>query len=131
MDVIDGLLRIKRIREERREADMRQAKQQFETAAEALRRSRELQQQRDRERADRERSLYEDVCARVVVVRELDDLRFEVDAMKEAAKADAQTVVDAQAQRLKRREAFDQSVDIWRLAAQATQRFDDLSAQQR
>ena len=95
MEVINGLLRIKRIRENSREGDMRRAKQQFELAAEALRRASELQEQRDRERADRERSLYDDVCARVVIVRDLDDLRYEVDVMKDAAKADAQAVVDA------------------------------------
>jgi type III secretion protein O len=131
MEVIDGLLRIKRIRENSREADMRRAKQQFELAAEALRRASELQEQRDRERSDRERSLYHDVCTRIVIVRDLDDLRYEVDVMKDAAKADAQAVVDARTQRLARRQAFDESAGAWRLAARATQKFEDLSAQER
>lgn len=131
MEVIEGLLRIKRIRESSREAEMRRAKQQFELAAEALRRASELQQQRDRERAERERSLYQDVCSRMVIVRDLNDLRFEVDTMKEAAKVDAQAVVDARTQRQARREAFEEAAGIWRLAARATQKFQDLSAQER
>jgi type III secretion protein O len=131
MEVINGLLRIKRIRENSREGDMRRAKQQFELAAEALRRASELQEQRDRERANRERSLYDDVCARVVIVRDLDDLRYEVDVMKDAAKADAQAVVDARTQRVARRLSFDEAAAAWRLAARATQKFEDLSAQER
>lgn len=131
MEVINGLLRIKRIRESSREADMRRAKQQFELAAEALRRASELQEHRDRERAERERSLYHEVCTRIVIVRDLDDLRYEVDIMKDAAKADAQAVVDARTQRLARRQSFDEAAGAWRLAARATQKFEDLSAQER
>jgi hypothetical protein len=131
MDVIEGLLRIKRIREDSREAEMRRARQQFEAAAEEVRRAAEAQRRRDLERAGRERAMYADVCKRTVVVRELDELKLEVDAMKTAAKADAQAVVDAQAQRQARRQAFGEATGAWRLAAQATRKFEDLSAQQR
>lgn len=131
MDVIDGLLRIKRIRETSRESEMRLARQQLEQAAEALRRASEEQKQRDGERTARERSLYEEVCTRLVVVRELDELKHEVDVMKEAAKTDAQAVADAQNQRQTRRQEFDVATGAWRLAAQATQKFEDLSSEQR
>ncbi|WP_048439642.1 YscO family type III secretion system apparatus protein [Caenimonas sp. SL110] len=131
MDVINGLLRIKRIRQDCRESDMWRSKQQFEHAAELLKQARDLQQQRDLERVERERSLYKDVCERIVVVRDLDELRYEVDTMKEAAKVDEQSVQDAQTQRLKRREAFDEATAAWRFAARATQKFMDLSEHQR
>jgi type III secretion protein O len=131
MEIIDGLLRIKRIREDSREAEMRLARQQLERAAEALREATEAQQRRDRERTEREQSMYRDVCSRVVVVRELDDLRHEVDAMKEAGKVDAKAVVDAQAKRQERRQSFDEATGAWRLAMQATQKFEDLSAEER
>jgi type III secretion protein O len=130
-EVIEGLLRIKRIREDSRETQMRRARQHFEQAADALRRARDTQAQRELERTERERALYRDVCTRVVVVRELDDLKFEVDAMKEAARTDAQAVADAQAQRQKRREAFDEATQAWQLAAQATRKFEDLAAEDR
>jgi type III secretion protein O len=130
-EVIEGLLRIKRIREDSRESHMRRTKQQLEQAADALRRARESQQQRDNERTERERAMYQEVCTRVVVVRELDDLKFEVDSMKEAAKADAQAVVDAQSQRQKRREAFDEATRAWQAAAQATRKFEDLATEDR
>jgi type III secretion protein O len=132
MDIIDGLLRIKRIREDSREAQMRQARQQLEQAAEAMRRAAEAQQQRDRERNQREKAMYQDVCTRLVVVRELDDLRHEVAVvMKAAAEADAKAVVDAQEARANRRKALDEATGVWRLAAQATRKFEDLSAEQR
>jgi hypothetical protein len=131
MDVINGLLRIKRIREDAREAEMKYAKTQLELATEAVRRATEEQQKRDRERTEREQSMYADVCSRLVVVRELDDLKFEMDAMKEAAKVDAQAVVDAQSQRQKRRLSFDEAVGAWRLAAHATKKFEDLSEEER
>jgi hypothetical protein len=129
MDAIDGLLRIKRIREESREAELRRARQHLETASEALRQARQSQQERDQERRDRERALYEEVCARTVVVRELDDLKWKVDVMKDEAKSDAQAVVDAQTQRQKRREVFDDATSSWQAAAQAKQRFEDLAAE--
>ncbi|WP_395687938.1 type III secretion system stalk subunit SctO [Caenimonas koreensis] len=130
MDVIDGLLHIKRIREECREAEMRRARQHLELASEALRRSLEQQRERDKERVEREESLYTDVCARVVVVRELHDLKHEVDSMKEAAKLDAKAVADAQETRVMRRKTFDDSVTVWRMAALAASRFQDLSETQ-
>jgi type III secretion protein O len=131
MDVIDGLLRIKRIREDSREAEMQRAKQQFEQAATALRRALEAQQQRDQARTARERALYQEVCAKVVVVRELDDLRHTIDAMKQEAQADAKAVTDAQTQRQARRQAFDEAAGAWRVAARATQKFEDLSLRER
>ena len=131
MQVITGLLRIKRVREDSREAEMRGARHQFELAAGALRRASEFQQQRDHERTERETSLYDNVCTRVVVVRDLNDLNFEVDVMKDAAKADAKAVVDAQQQRSTRRQAFEEATGSWRLAARATQKFEDLAAQER
>ncbi|HTH78704.1 MAG TPA: YscO family type III secretion system apparatus protein [Ramlibacter sp.] len=129
MDVIDGLLRIKRVREESREAELRRARQHLETAAEALRKAKQSQQERDQERTDRERSLYDEVCAKTVVVRELDDLKWKIEVMKDEAKADAQAVVDAQTQRQKRRDTFDEATSAWQLAAQAKQRFEDLAAE--
>ncbi|MBC7602616.1 MAG: YscO family type III secretion system apparatus protein [Ramlibacter sp.] len=131
MDVINGLLLIKRLREEIREAEMRVARQQLELAAEALRRASELQRERDQERTEREDSMYEDVCTRLVVVRDLNDLKYEVDTMKEAAKVDAKAVVDAQETRVTRRKSFDDSVGTWRMAALATSKFADLSETQR
>ena len=131
MDVIDGLLRIKRIREDSREAEIQRAKQQFEQEAAALRRALEAQQQRDQARTARERALYQEVCAKVVVVRELDDLRHTIDAMKQEAQADAKAVTDAQTQRQARRQAFDEAAGAWRVAARATQKFEDLSLRER
>jgi type III secretion protein O len=130
MDVIDGLLRIKRIRQDSREADMRRARQLLEQAAQALRDATQQQQQQDRERTERENKLFDDVCQRVVQVRDLNELRGEVDIMKEAAKQDAEAVVQAQKHRTTRRESFDQSTVAWRIAAHATARFEDLSAEQ-
>jgi type III secretion protein O len=127
MDVIDGLLRIKRAREEIREAEMTGAKHRLEHAAELLRNAIAVQQQRDEERSERERSLYDDVCSRVVVVRDLNELNSEVDQMKDEAKADEEAVQDAQKQRTARRHALDEATHVWRAAALATQRFADLA----
>ena len=50
--------------------------------------------------------------------------------MKTAAEADAKAVVDAQEARANRRKALDEATGVWRLAAQATQKFEDLSFEQ-
>jgi type III secretion protein O len=130
MEVFEGLLRIKRVREESREVELHRAKQHLEMAVQALAQARESQHQRDRERADRERALYEDVFKRTVFVSELDDLKLEIDAMKTAAKADAQAVTDAQEQRQKRHETFDDRLKAWRVAAQAARKYEDLAAEE-
>ena len=131
MEVIEDLLRIKRIREESREAEMRRARKQLELAVEELKQARDAQDRRDKERAERERKLYEELFARTVVVRELDDVKFEVQAMRAAAQADAQAVMDAQSQRQKRRETFDEMVKAWQAAAQTKQKFEELAAEGR
>lgn len=131
MEVIDGLLRIKRAREECREAEMHGAMNQFERAAEALREAIALQKRRDQERADREKAMFDDVCKRVVVVRDLNELQSEVSQMKDAAKVDAQEVEQAHTLRLKRRQAFDEATVSWRVAALARQRFADIAARQK
>src|SRR3954462_13967928 len=105
MEVIEGLLRIKRIRENLREQELNRARHQLEDAVRALREAKDQQQAREEERARREASLYEDVLARTVVVRELDDLHLEIDAMKEESVQDEQTVVQAREDREQRREA--------------------------
>ncbi|HVZ45040.1 MAG TPA: YscO family type III secretion system apparatus protein [Ramlibacter sp.] len=129
-DVVAGLLSIKRVREDCREAEMRRAQHQLDLAAEAVRHAMDAQQRRDRERAEREDALFEDVCSRSVKVRELNDLRVEIDTMKEAARADAQTVTEKKDQRAKRREALDGATLAWRAAAHAAQKFRDFAAQQ-
>lgn len=130
MEIINGLLRIKQIRENSREVDMRRARTQLEQASEQMRLAAERQLTRDRERMEKERALYDDVCSRVVLLRDLDEVRYQIDLMKVQAKEDVDAVNDAQERKKQRREEFSEANSAWMLSVQATQKFADLSREQ-
>ncbi|MES3002887.1 MAG: YscO family type III secretion system apparatus protein [Pseudomonadota bacterium] len=129
MDVIDGLLRLKKIRQDSREREMRQARGRLDDAARALREARELQQKRDRERKEQERAMYDDVCNRVVVLRNLDALRLDVEILQQEAQVDATQVTEAGTARDSREKDLTTAVQSWQDAARLTRKFTDLAEQ--
>jgi len=126
MEIIDELLRIKRIREDVRERELRAARNALESATQALVDAREGEKTRTDERRQREEVLYANVMSRKVYVREIDDLHVDIGIMKEEAVQDAQAVEQAAQERDVRREGLSAANAAWRLAAQATQKFKDL-----
>lgn len=131
MGVIQGLLRIKQVRESAREGEMRRARARLDEAVAALRQARDDQQRRDAERSARERALYADVCTRPVVVRELDELRLDVEHMRGLAQLDRQAVEQAEEERARRRELTTTAEEAWRQAAQTVQKFESLADAER
>lgn len=129
MDVIDGLLRLKKIRQDGREREMRQARGRLEDAARALREAHERQQERDRERKEQERAMYDDVCKRVVVLANLDALRLDVEIMQQEAQVDATQVTEAGTARDSREQELTTAVQSWQDAARLTRKFTDLAEQ--
>ncbi|GAA4348398.1 hypothetical protein GCM10023165_34150 [Variovorax defluvii] len=129
MDAIRGLLRIKSVREEGRERELRKAKHELDLAMQALRDARQTHESRVQEHREREEALYRDLMSRPVVVRELDDLHAEIVAMKEVEQKDRQAVEQAEEARKQQREVVDASTAAWRAAMQACDKFRDLHQQ--
>jgi hypothetical protein len=131
MDVIDGLLRIKKIREDSREGEMRRARRVHEDALDALRRARTRQEERNSQRRAAELQMYTDVCSRVVMLTNLRDVHLEVEIMKLEAQKDVAEVDAADNARQARRTELDACVAEWRQAVRMTRKFEDLSHQAR
>lgn len=129
MDAIHGLLRIKTLREEGRERELRSARHDLEQAMQALRTARQTRDDRQQEHRLREEALYRDVMSRPIVVRELDDLHAEIVAMKAVEQEDDKTVEKAEDARTQRRATLDSATSAWRAAAQACDKFRDLHSQ--
>ncbi len=129
MDTIQGLLRIKSIREEARERELRKARHDLEHATKALREARQTHETHQQEHREREEAMYRDVLSRAIVVRELDDLHAEIVAMKQIEQADERAVEQADETRKQQRETMDAATGAWRLAAQACDKFRDLHHQ--
>lgn len=129
MDPIQGLLRIKSIREEGRERELRKARHDLEHATQALREARQTHETRKQEHQEREEAMYREVLSRAIVVRELDDLHAEIVAMKQIEQEDERAVAQAEETRKQQREAMDAATAAWRLAAQACDKFRDLHQQ--
>ena len=129
MDTIQGLLRIKRIREEGRERELRKAKHDLEHATQALREARHKKETRVEEHRQREDDLYRDVMSRAIVVRQLDDLHAEIVEMKQIEQEDERAVEQADETRKQQREAMDAATSAWRVAVQACDKFRDLNQQ--
>ncbi|VTU22827.1 Type III secretion protein YscO [Variovorax sp. PBL-H6] len=126
MDTIRGLLRIKSIREEGRERELRRARHDLEHAAQALREARQTHETRQQEHREREEAMYRDVLSRAIVVRELDDVHAEIISMKQIEQEDERAVEQAEEERKQRRDAMDAATAAWRTAAQACDKFRDL-----
>jgi type III secretion protein O len=131
MDVFEGILRVKRIREDSRENDLRHCRRELDRATQALREAQEHQQSADAARQKREQDMYADVMSRLVVVADLDDLHTEMDRLKEESTQDAKTVEAAHEQREKRRTAVGEATQAWRGATQVREKFDALLHDQR
>jgi hypothetical protein len=129
VDAIQGLLRIKSIREEGRERELRRARHDLEHATQALRDARQTHETHQQEHRLREEALYSDVMSRPIVVRELDDLHAEIVAMKQIEQEDERAVEQAEEARKQQREATDAATVAWRMAAQACDKFRDLHHQ--
>lgn len=124
--LLKPLLDVKRIREESRECEMRGARRRLEEAAAAYEDASRERQARDAARAEQERRMYEQVFARPVRVRDLEDLRGEVALLREAARTDGEMVERAREHRETRRGELDGAVAAWRLATQACEKFSGL-----
>ncbi len=83
MDVIEDLLRIKLFREERAEIDLLKRKNELSIRENELLKARSMLEEFRKYSARKEAELYADLCSRLVVQKDLDNVSIEIQLMKE------------------------------------------------
>ncbi len=83
VDLLNNLLRIKLFREEMAERELAKARERLRQATEALKTAMEALRDFQKESLQREKAMYADLCSRLVVLREIDDVRTDIELMKE------------------------------------------------
>ena len=131
MHIVDGLLRIKRLREHARQQDVLRERRALDAATEVLERARERRRQRDEQRQSQERQLVTRLCSGPVKVREIEWTRVDIDAMREEAQRDEAEEVSAREQRETARGVLRTAREVLREAVRAAEKFQALSDRQR
>jgi type III secretion protein O len=83
MEVINDLLRIKIFREEQAERALKKARAALAEAGEALKKANLALKEFTEESIRREKSMYDDLCTRLVFLKEIENVRIDIDLMKE------------------------------------------------
>lgn len=126
MNVLKDLLRIKKFREDKAELDLARARQNLAEADSKLKIARK--ELRDFEIAceRKERELFDDLCQRLVLLKDLDAVALEVELMKEQKQAYESRISEAQELRHAASEAVEQAKLIHREAVRMREKFSEL-----
>lgn len=131
MHIVDGLLRIKRLRESARQQDVLRERRALDAATEVLERASEQRRQRDEQRQSQERQIVARLCAAPVKVRDIEWTRVDIDAMRQEAERDLAEEESARTRREEARGALRTAREVLREAVRAAEKFQSLSDQQR
>jgi prolyl oligopeptidase PreP (S9A serine peptidase family) len=83
MDVINDLVRIKIFREEKAELAMIKAKVKFIEAEKSLEQARKVLREHKKDCIAREKALYDDLCTRIVLLKDINSVTLDIDLMAE------------------------------------------------
>jgi type III secretion protein O len=126
MDVLKDLLRIKIFREEKAERAVAKARLVLMEADESLHQARQALKEFKSESIRREKAMYADLCTRLVVLREIEDVRVDVDLMKEKAERLNEQVEAAELARTEAADRVEQTRIDHRDAVRMREKFDEL-----
>ncbi len=126
MDVLKDLLRIKIFREEQAERAVAKARLALMEADDVLRKARQSLKDFEAESIQREKAMYAELCSRLVVLREIEDVRIDVDLMKEKAERLRQQVEEPQIVRQQAAERVEEARIAHRDAVRMREKFDEL-----
>lgn len=127
MSVYHHLLRIKQFRESQAETEVRRRRVLL---AEAKAKAEELQRKLEEYRiwsAQHERDLYDDLCTRLVKLREIEDLQTTISELRNSERNMEQGVLEADQHRHSVAGELDQALDTLSLAGRQTNKFKELS----
>ena len=126
MDVLKDLLRIKIFREEKAERAVAKARLALIEADESLNQARQALKDFKSESIRREKAMYAELCTRLVVLREIEDVRVDVDLMKEKAERLKEQGEAAELAREEAAEKVEQARVVHRDAVRMREKFDEL-----
>lgn len=131
MSVVDGLLRIKRVREDVCEQAVRRARMALDEASAALERAQQGRRQRDGERQAREREMVARLLAGAVGVRDIEWVRVDIDGLRRQAAEDLQQEEAAHARREQERDGVRTAMKARQIATRITEKFVSLAERDR
>jgi len=108
MEVINDLLRIKIFREEQAERELKKARFALAEASEVLRKANLVLKEFTEESIRREKSMYDDLCTRLVFLKEIENVRTDIDLMKEKS---AELKKKVESDELHRKECADREIE--------------------
>ncbi|NIM42016.1 MAG: YscO family type III secretion system apparatus protein [Xanthomonadales bacterium] len=131
MQIVDGLLRIKRIRESAREQDVLRERRALDAATEALERAVEHRRRRDEARQTQEQQMVARLCAGPVKVREIEWTRVDIDGLRQEADKDRTEEEGVRARREEARDVLRAAQQVHRAAVRASEKFQLLADRER
>jgi type III secretion protein O len=128
MDVLTDLLRIKIFREQQAERALLKARLILKEADGALKDARSSLKKFMEESIEREKLMYSDLCSRLVFLKEIENVRLDVDLMKEKSDQLKQKVEDAETARKEAAEREDLARQVHIVAIREREKFDELNS---
>jgi type III secretion protein O len=126
MEVINDLLRIKIFREQQAERTLQKARVALAEASETLKQAKIALAKFSEESLRREKSMYDDLCTRLVFLKEIENVRIDIELMKEKS-AELKTKVDSAD--LERKDCAERELEAHQLYIEAVrmrEKFDEL-----
>lgn len=131
MHIVDGLLRLKRLRESAREQEVLRERRALDAATEALERASEQRRRRDEQRLAQERQMVARLCAAPVTVRDIEWARVDIDGLRQDAQRDLAEEEGARSRREDVRGSLRTAQQVHREAVRAAEKFQTLSDRER
>ena len=131
MQIVDGLLRIKRIRESAREQDVLRERRALDAATEALERAVEHRRRRDEARQTQEQQMVAKLCAGPVNVREIEWTRVDIDGLRQEADKDRAEEEGVRSRREEVRDLLRAAQQVHRAAVRASEKFQLMADRER
>jgi type III secretion protein O len=126
MNVLGDLLRIKKFRQDKAEMEVSHARDAVDKATCALDEACSSLEALRLSSDERERALYADLCSRAVRLADLDEVKFQVDRMREAIEAQQESVQQALEAREAAVERLAQARTDYREATRKREKFTEL-----
>ena len=127
MDVLKNLLRIKIYREEKAELAVARARQHLRDMDTALDDARRALEDHLMACQEKEKAMYQELCSRLVVVKEIDAVNLDVKLMQEASTELENKIEKAKEARVQAAEAVEISRHVHRDAVRMREKFMELT----
>ncbi len=128
MGILADLLRIKKFREQKAERALIHARQELLTAEEKLSEAKHKLKEFRIKSALKEKELYDDLCKRMVSVRELDNVKVDIELMKERDDELAKELAHKEELRVLSHEKERSALEDYNSAARLREKFDQILA---